>query len=349
MRITTLTAVHIGSGEILSLDCFRGSEGELLRLDLPAILGERYGADPGRAADLANELETPEGLGKFVRELQLDIVERHHLYRLAASGTIVAHIQDPTFGEKAGSLEIHECVKSRFRGFLPGSSVKGALLTAVFFSKYRTFGDAQKALGRGANPEKDTLSRRLRLSDTFGEARLAMYLCRRIMRQRRGDTDSPLRPLELWAECVAAGQELHAGLPTIASTAAGKPPKGRPLTGEDVKGLCQAGNKFSSAIVEDDLRHMEKYGVPTKAADGILQAIEELNGSETSCMLRVGWGVGRAATSVKLLEGDDYQPSKTRWLVANPVGEGAASDFSGDLAIPLGWVRVEFEESDYVS
>lgn len=358
MKITILTPVHIGSGQVLTEDEYwsvgSSPSHQWARTNLAALIEAACGDDDSRYAEVARQLETRDGLIQLLQGLDPSIVSATALYRCNVDQAVIDHIRwrsaengrrKKAHQERLEPVEIHECLKARCRAFLPGSSLKGAMLTALYWSQYSTLDDARARLGNTRNPERTGLSRRLRPSDTLGAAKLTMHLCRRVMR----NSDGELRAIELWVECLSAGQELRAELARPLGQESRLP---QPLTREDIENMCRAANSFAKAVARKDLAHMRRYEVPRNGLAPLQTALSELrdSGADTGCLLRVGWGVGQAATSVKLLDekwANDPRP-KTRWFVANPVGDAKPSKWAGERAVPLGWVRIDFEESDYV-
>lgn len=354
MNIRTVTPVHIGTGRTVPHNMYirlGGDTPRMARLDVDRLVAEHVDGDPARSRELATEFETLTGISNFIRSKAGNIKRSHLLYDVDIGVTLDSFFNDTTNAlvHHLSEIEIHECVKSGYHAVLPGSSLKGALLTGYYWQMYDgDWAAAERDLRRG-NPRevREGLSQRLRISDTLGDAKLALENCRRVMHITRGDHNSPLKALEVWVECLKLGQTLQADIPRRK----GPPNRGGAinLTAEDVATLCKGVNAWAASVMGDDIAHMKRYHVPTRTAETVRTHVQSLADSEDTCIVRVGWGVGKAATSLGLLQGGGYQSSKTRWLLANAAIENEVSDFGGGLAGPLGWVRVQFEQTDYVS
>ena len=353
MKIRIITPVHIGTGRVVPPNMYLrlgGDPARMARLDVDRLVAEHVDGDAGRSRELATEFETLTGISSFIRSKAGSIGRSHLLYEVEVGVTLGSFFNDTTNAlvHHLSEIEIHECVKSGYHAVLPGSSLKGALLTGYYWQMYDgDWAAAERDLKRG-NPRevREGLSQRLRISDTLGDAKLALENCRRIMHIKQGDHASPLKALEVWVECLKLGQTLQAHIPRRK----GPPNRGGAinLTAEDVATLCKGVNAWAAGVMDDDIAHMRRYRVPTRTAETVLTHVRSVADSTDTCIARVGWGVGKAATSLGLLQGGGYRSSKTRWLLANAAIEDEVSDFSGGLAGPLGWVRVQFEQTDYV-
>lgn len=121
-ELEVLTPVIISSGETLAPVDYAVVDGELARVDTPAVLAER-GVDM-----LGFEREVARLQGRYPLErLGLDRIRRHILYRLAVSPSTLARI-----AERRPNLVAF--MRSAGRPYIPGSSLKGALRTALFVS-----------------------------------------------------------------------------------------------------------------------------------------------------------------------------------------------------------------------
>lgn len=362
MKIRIITPVHIGTGNILSpLDFMlvrtRDQQDQLRmrRLNLAHLVARQCSGNPVRSRELASLFEQPQGVTRFLKSATPEDLKACWSYPLAC-GLGIADYYDADLvgrlGRKLDKVEVHETCKSGARAILPGSSLKGALIAARTVAANSDFPQAAAPAASSKSGDlsdltcdqrgsHDLLATNLRLGDTLGEADLTMFNCRRIMHTVPGNHASPLKALEIWAECLTPGQTLRVNtVRRLGSAAPG-------VAKEQVLKLCRAANAFSLMIAADDRAHMVKYHVPLTNCDAVINNIHSLN-APLSCYLRVGWAVGRASTSDRLLEGSAYRPSKTRWLVAKPVIGGEVSKFGGP-AVPLGWVKVTFEETDYLT
>jgi hypothetical protein len=378
MRVDLLTPLHIGTGNEVPAYEYRDDGDGYVRLSLAAVLG-----DPELARKPAS-LATSDEVYGYLASLP-SLRPGHMLYRLARHGEPLRRSRP---GERP--VGVRECLKAALRQgpILPGSSLKGALLTAWLFGKYheRLTGDftrqpadrrdkrrdtdrlenvadrdydgrqlgAGGELAKGENPEwafRDAESAKSgrRLSDRLGAPDVALGGDLRLAKAHR-----PLksRPVDQWVECVGArafGRERVRFLES---------PKGRYTLAE----LCRRANLFARCVLVAEQQFFD-YCIgkgyisdpPTdyRAGGSLEWALVEAEKQPLCCLVRLGWGSSKNATSVALLNSVaelKKQPSrpgrdaagyfwaaetmrpKSRWLL------------EGD--VPLGWCRVTFEEGD---
>ncbi|MCX7049453.1 MAG: type III-A CRISPR-associated RAMP protein Csm5 [Candidatus Sumerlaeota bacterium] len=116
LKLTTLTPVHIGSGEVLNrVQDYDWRDNRYVRLDMEAFLrdGKVTRADKETWIDLSPSLTD-----KRRAEIRAQIPARYHL-------------SAPAGGLKV--TEVREAIKTGGRPYLPASSVKGALRTALMW------------------------------------------------------------------------------------------------------------------------------------------------------------------------------------------------------------------------
>ena len=137
MRLRVLSPLHIGNGNALTPIGFY-PDGDTLRiLDIEKLLIDLRELDV-ELAEILSLLENPPGDSfvwkGYIEELQLD-PEKYTLYLLPIRG-------EP--GKE--SMTVREFIKSGGKPYLPGSSLKGAIRTAVFYKVLRECGNASTAM-----------------------------------------------------------------------------------------------------------------------------------------------------------------------------------------------------------
>ena len=115
MEIKTLTPVHIGSGNKLTRVDFIVRNGKVIVLDAPKLFRalEEKGCN---VMNIVNELSY-RSLDDLAKDFGLDAID-FRLYEVKLTGSIG---------------EISEQIKTRGRAYIPGSSIKGAIRTAILW------------------------------------------------------------------------------------------------------------------------------------------------------------------------------------------------------------------------
>ncbi len=353
MKIELLTPVHIGTGEEIPLYEWKVQDNCWLRFDWFTL--------PDRLLPPDDVLQDVDKLTKAAKDLSWEEGFKNKMYTAAlASG-----ISLPT---KANDL-FRECIKNQatFQPIIPGSSLKGAILTAYLCSGYESEGrfdpqsfggkklhdDARKELEglmKGVNPASD-FSHRLKISDiAFPQSALRIELAERRIKDRSRQPPGE-RLLKTWVECMAAGTVASATISfgSERDFAHEVAPQTRPLRKKDIEQLVKRCNHFAKAVIQAELDyyryvgrkyrvalpgHYKKYGV---------DFVDKLPAME--CLVRLGWSSGKNAMSIVLLNSNPdlarqprpnpphYRP-KSRWLL------------SGNT--PPGWCTLTFEPGDWI-
>ncbi|MDI9633604.1 MAG: type III-A CRISPR-associated RAMP protein Csm5 [Methanolinea sp.] len=142
IEVSTRTPVHVGTGNVyLPAEYVKmrgeGNEQVLWRVSLPSLLRD---AGPDVAEKFAQEIESREdpskfSLGKFIKDHHLDL-RPHLLYR----------VTNRSGEENPG--EVRECAKTGGVPCIPGSSLKGAIRTALLWWHAREDQDFPAAIRR---------------------------------------------------------------------------------------------------------------------------------------------------------------------------------------------------------
>jgi CRISPR-associated protein Csm5 len=301
VRLYTLTPLHIGTGNTLMKDIDFVSEGQQTRrLDVDRILSELWDENLSRRA-------TPPRPAELLQSIPRAEWEPYTAYM--ARGAIVAGSTGAQLREQIKTVD--------FQPYIPGSSIKGAIRTALGWAGWpeavrerldpqRDFRTTAKfagqpledklfrpAAGRGDGPNKDLL-RALQTGDMRVTKFENGYQICNVRVASRTKYDSPI-------ECEAIGKDarfrgqwtLHDHLFDPSAQALGlKDRRGW----VDLNNLVARINAHSLAQLEwlkrDFLAKKELDGSRKQAefCEGLRQQIETLSGNR--CVLRVGWGGG---------------------------------------------------------
>ncbi|GAB4334700.1 MAG: type III-A CRISPR-associated RAMP protein Csm5 [Calditrichia bacterium] len=162
LKVEPLTALHIGTGEEYNPLEYRIHDGYLERFSLPKLLED---LPPEKRPQLYAAIESlnPKPLLELLHNF---LKPQHILYRLKASASVIQKYS-ANFGNTENQLLIGETYKSptSYKPVLPGSSLKGAIRTAVV----NLVAQSQKGL-RIRNPrfaEQDILQHQSAQEDPF--------------------------------------------------------------------------------------------------------------------------------------------------------------------------------------
>ncbi|MDV3103747.1 type III-A CRISPR-associated RAMP protein Csm5 [Thermococcus waiotapuensis] len=142
MRLEVLSPLHIGNGNRLTPVDIYPSEDRVYVLDVEKLFNDlqKLGVD---IEEILTLLKSPPGehyvWKGYIEEYSLNPSD-YALYSL------------PVFGEPGKtSMQINEFIKSSGRPYIPGSSIKGAIRTAVFYKALKDCGDSGTAMNLVAN------------------------------------------------------------------------------------------------------------------------------------------------------------------------------------------------------
>ncbi|WP_456367288.1 type III-A CRISPR-associated RAMP protein Csm5 [Thermococcus sp.] len=133
MRLRVISPLHIGNGNKLTPVDIYPTEDKIYILDVERIFNDlrRLGVD---LEEILTLLRNPPG----EHYVWKGYIEEYHL-----TPSDYALYSLPVFGEPGKtSMGINEFIKSNGRPYIPGSSVKGAIRTAVFYKALRECGDS---------------------------------------------------------------------------------------------------------------------------------------------------------------------------------------------------------------
>lgn len=321
VKLKVLLPIHIGSGEALSrLDYFFDGN-RFCRVNLQSLF-----ADPDFASQRDKFLEAAPGGQPLDRLVVRDLLQKHVSYNIRSSPAAY------DFGS-SHAVEVKACIKSAGRVYIPGSSVKGAILSALCWEVLRDGwqkgAEAQAAIRDILDGRDDLLAAVLpRLG---GRAAEQLGKFTHWLDVSDSDLKSP-------GECLAVS------LVDVRST---QPPTGyRRRTTEDLRFICESvqdNTEFTLALkldrdskksLDDIAATVNEFYQAVAKADGI--PTDSLN-LPTTGLIRLGGGSGAYATSLLLFakeakldwgrEGYSVRPPKSRKRV-------------GKSDCPMGWAQL---------
>ena len=176
MRLTVLSPLHIGSGSKLTPVDIYPTEDRVYVLDVERLFNDlqKLGVD---LEEILALLRSPPG----EHYVWKGYIEEYHL-----NPSDYALYSLPVF-DKPGktSVQINEFIKSNGRLYIPGSSLKGAIRTGVFYKVLRECGDSGTAMNL-VSGLSGNLGREIGYSESLIDYYLA-YLDRETSRNRRFD------------------------------------------------------------------------------------------------------------------------------------------------------------------
>lgn len=362
MKVELLTPLHIGTGNEVPDFEYVLNGNQILRVSLPSLLT----ADSSDAKVLT-ELATRSGVMSYLKS-RCALWGDHLLYRLNGE----CHEFDRARNDRArkDELSVRECVKASFGHYplLPGSSLKGTLLTGWLFGAgweelaqagqanllQAAFMDFEVELDHklyqrltGNNPEwglkskaekPNLLSDRLWVSDIELDGDFEMRQAQRTIKRHEKS-----HALTTWIECVAAGTagEMFGRFREEAEN--GK---------RTVEELCRRCNIFAKCLIVAEQQFADycigkRYFQARPAAytgNGLL--LKRLTAAEQTtdtCLVRIGWASNKNAASLTLMNSS----ANLSWQPPNRERRRPKSRWSLKDGTPFGWCVVTFEEGDY--
>lgn len=329
ITLTPLTPLHIGDGSQLEAYEYTVVKDQFYRLSLDRLLARLA---PAERENVNRYLEHDlVGLRKFVREhFSPDIAE----YQAAASPRF-CEVYEKKLSEAQNQMIVFPFLRSMGKPLLPGSSLKGALRTAILDHlitspiSSQTYADTLEAetldyvndRGRPDIP-RDPL-KGLRTSDVSLPAELIIAEQVETKKKEAGRLeDMSLQILQEVTTSLVTGHEATlSGEIRIYEGFLNAPTA--PLK-HGLQWLAEACNGFYRDRV---LTAEEKYFQGVKPVEDVYQRIRAALGPN-SFLVRLGWGSGLDSISLNIRTQRPRQV-KTRKLI--------------DGRLPMGWLRVEFK------
>ncbi|MGQ9488832.1 MAG: type III-A CRISPR-associated RAMP protein Csm5 [Armatimonadota bacterium] len=384
ITLEVLTPVHVGSGDTVNaLDYLQN--GDHLHVVDPERWTQWLG-EQKQTEQFIRWMESHLQAGKPQRNnapsLTRFVRERLHITDLSALAKKVSAYSlpmencaepDPTRGFKA---HIRDAQK---RAYLPGSTVKGAIRTALLEDILQEDDNLNRLLvqpldrmGKGT-PDPRQLRREVRRvwqemehkALRAGKQQANYDLLRFVLVSdsepfapdavslRKVRAEGTNRPTDTWVEAVRVGQRTRLTLSFLPEA-----PLGRLGLDEDLRGYLEPEKLFAVLAdrAERRLRRELTYPYYPSAVRQCLQELQQRN-SEQAPLLCLGWGQGYLGTTVMGLVLDERQgeyeqaiqkmlsilPRRGQGIVPTrfPKTRRAVRDVQGNAVYPLGWVQLK--------
>ncbi|AFL96152.1 CRISPR-associated RAMP protein, Csm5 family [Thermococcus cleftensis] len=368
MKLTVLSPLHIGNGnELTVIDVLPLNDGRIAVLDLERLMLEltSAGADVEEILTLVKAPDIMEDMYIWKRYLSDYGVglEKVKKYTLPVVGRIAPR-----------SMRIREFIKSSGRPYIPGSSVKGSIRTAVFYHvalKYRS--RVEKLLEKLADSEGRINPKR---ADDELEMLVFGYARGRRGRRRYEPKRDPMRALvvrdseplsirnlKVYAVSTVGGKseipqyvegvegidvEIEIRVDNELLSRAMRAGELNGLLADTIKGkedfedlIWKAIDSFSREVISFERRELRKYGAFRESVGRFYSQLERMEGHK----LRVGWGSGwYSMTLGPLILGTDFfKHIRRKFQLGRKPGTHALSgDFPKTRRVansrPMGWV-----------
>jgi CRISPR-associated protein Csm5 len=326
ITLTPLSPLHIGDGSQLEAYEYAVVKERFYRISLDRLL-TRLSAAERETLNRYIEHDLV-GLRKFVREhFSPEVAE----YQAAASPRF-REVYEEKLGQAQNQLIVFPFLRSVGKPLIPGSSLKGALRTAILNQlitapiSSQEYADTLEARTLGYMGEKrpdipnDPL-KGLRVSDvSLSPEHIVAEQVETKKKEGGRLEDLSLQILREVTVSVVTGQEISlSGEIRIYEGFLNR--QTEPLK-QGLRWLAEACNTFYRDQV---LAAEERYFRGLKAVESVYQGIRAAI-TQDSFLVRLGWGSGLDSVSLNLQK-QSPRPVKTRKLI--------------DGRIPMGWLRVE--------
>jgi len=322
-EIEVISPVHIGSGGTISPIEYV-VEDNFYRADMDRLFeDERFDTD--------GFIEDAKAGAFYLGRFAPGVAKEHVRYALDISESARTNLQQ-LIGRLSRSSEVREHIKTKDEAYIPGSSVKGAIRTAILWWVLKNDADrfdrAKKHLnslvrsrGRvdkkrvddeieklvfGADPTEDIL-KALQVSDTsaVNVKELRIEEVRTLTTTPRGHN---WKGFYTYVEALKPGTKLV--LETKIDEFLLEDDAASELHFENKKGLVREipriCNEFADMFIEDEMRFFRQYNRPGEL-DDVLEFYEMLRErrEEDSFLLHLAWGSGWHGMTVgRLLQGE---------------------------------------------
>lgn len=354
LKISTLTPLHIGSGrELLNEYDYAVHKGQTWRLNDSAILDAQLVDDDPKTADRLARVPP----AQLLNDADFD-----------ASKPFFRYVIKGMPRSEASGAQVKEQLKDTFDfPYLPGSSLKGSLRTAIAWYAWKELNlkpSASKLKPRrewagqgyeqeifGKDPNRDIL-RALQVGDSkpIGKDQLILLNARVV---NRGGTMAA--PVEM--EAIRANAEFTCSLKVDLSLFSEWAEKyDLKLRGREwLLNLPKLANEHAQQRLKSDIAWFKELE-SAKSVAGFLGKISEANLSPSHFILQLGWGTGwEDKTLGSRLQADpsfmeriiaDYRMTRGKRQAGDPFPKSrraAISIIKGKEtpASPMGWVLVE--------
>lgn len=328
ITLTPLSPLHIGDGSQLEAYEYTVVKDHFYRMSLDRLL-TRLSATERETLNRYVERDLV-GLRKFIREhFSPEVAE----YQAAASPQF-REVYEEKLGQAQNQLIVFPFLRSLGKPLIPGSSLKGALRTAILNQLItapisgQEYADTLEARTLGYMGEKrpnipDDPLKGLRVSDvSLSSEHIVAEQIETKKKEGGRLEDLSLQILQEVTVSVVTGQ--HISLSGEIRIYEGFLNRQTAPLKQGLRWLAEACNAFYLKRV---LAAEEQYFQGLKQVEDIYQRIRATIGPN-SFLVRLGWGSGLDSVSLNLRK---HQPQsvKTRKLI--------------DSRFPLGWLRIEYK------
>ncbi len=347
MKIRTVSPVHIGSGDVLSRMEFIVDKGRILVIDFYKLF------------------EILDKKGKDLKAVTEEMSQKYFslenfLAKHEISPKAVVKREIRISDELSVNSDIKEAVKLKNLPYIPGSSIKGSIRTAVLwkivnenrdlvnmavtnvYNLLRKEGNRKKILLKaddelqkkvfGNDPREDVF-RYVKVSDSDVFSDLAVY---------KADVVGSSRKISVFVEAIPEGSESSFHLKVDGDSLKRLLKGNGHIRNIDTDFIFDSLKEFSKAVIESEL----KYKIfPEKTR----KFYEELyRTSDKSVFMRVGWGCGWYSTTIGTLLASHprFEDLRKKLGLGRNPKTGIISKYFpktrriASTGMPFGWVEV---------
>lgn len=327
MKITPLTPLHIGSGDemnpgdyfILNDDSGRPM---LYAMDVGRLSGR---LTPQGRAWLSQLIETnPIGWVADILDRQpiVQLIRQSFAFRADMTDRVAGNIA-ARWGKRDSMLSIQLLQRSVIGPIVPGSSIKGALRTAMLWSRIanpleplenpsdRNVSEWERWELAAPSPQmQDDPLRHLKVTDS-DPVEEATWVYDTIFDGMRSDTGQEAE-LQDYRECFPDTLETAAySISARLSIASGHPHYLKHGTGITARGIVESCRSFYTEALKAEIAHWDRK---TDGYDDVLAVCNEIlhraEQSPESGLIRLGWGSGLHSVSMNMAKPDGYHPPR---------------------------------------
>jgi len=327
LTVTPLMPIHIGSGEEIS-------PGEYFIFKDDPTSYALYAVDVGY---LASRLK-PESRRLILRWLERnpigwvkdaaqargfpDLVRKYCRFRSEVTNRVAKEMEN-RWGQDRSRLEVRTLQRPFKDPIIPGSSIKGAIRTALLYAKVErplqqapvrqtkvaSF-ERQELGGRSGSIQNDPL-RHLKIADAVAKDLLTVVYQAEFYGMRSAGGDQA--DLQVYCECFPEtfDAEDRYSLETTLSITSGHPEYGKDARSVTADAIVSACNDFYGAVVKAEL----KYWTEKKDKE-MVEYYEQLQGrlgqAEGTALIRLGWGSGMDSVGLNLAKPPGGGTTRTR-------------------------------------
>lgn len=333
MTLIPLTAVHIGTGTTIEPYEYVIAD-QLHKFDTGRLLSLLDEQDQERLLNYS--MTDMSAMRRFIRE-KVRLITEIEEYAIRVSPKALQTYEE-RLGNMQSDLSVSPVIRSGSVPFMPGSSVKGAIRTAMLFSQSK-------------KPVRETDARKLE-AETFGYARYSegsyqgFDLTRdpfrhiKVSDSTKVHESTVLRAItvytkrnERWREDMTMLRETTLSLLADNSQIAfplrlsldGTEQK-RPNGPDSLGNIVQACNDFYSLHLKEEAKYLSIFPEPASWYEALQDRASNL--PESTCIIRLGWGSGFDGMTINYAMSNRETKKSRR--------------FTED-GVPLGWAEIRFE------